>query len=322
MKNYNHLNQDERDKLAIEIHQGRSLRSIAREMSRNPSTLKRELDRNHGPTIYTPYQAHQRAMKRHRDAHKHLRLKSHALRHDVEVLLMKGWSPELISGRLNRQGKHPHITHEAIYQWVYQDTPHLIEYLVRHHKERFPKHRFRKHKNPPIPQRVSILERPKCVEKRKRPGDWETDQIIGKGPQALQVLIERKSRFTRLHKTHDKKASSSSQVLLCMLSSVPDKMRKSITYDNGSENFKHQEINNAFGTRSYFCQPYHSWEKGSVENRNGLIRRFVPKRTNLSTISDNQIKDIEHWINNRPMKCLDFQTPAEVFNSLCVALTG
>jgi IS30 family transposase len=235
---------------------------------------------------------------------------------------MKGWSPEIISGRLNKQGKHPPISHEAIYQWIYEEAPHLIGYLVRRHKKRFPKHHSRKHRKTHIPQRVSIHERPKHVEGRQQPGHWETDQLVGKGPQALQVLVERLSRFTLLKKTHDKKADSSCQALARMFTRVPEKLRQSITYDNGSENVKHQDLNNTLGTRSFFCEPFHSWEKGTIENRNGIIRRFIPKRTNLSTMSNDQIHFIENWINDRPMKCLDFQTPAEVLNSFSVAING
>ena len=322
MKTYKHLTPHERDVLVIEINKGHTLNSIAEELGRHRSTLKRELDRNHGPRRYRPHKAHERAIKRHHEAHRKERLKSNALRHDVERLLMKGWSPEIISGRLNKKGKHPPISYETIYQWIYRDATYLIDYLVRHHKKRFPKHRSRKHKKIHIPQRVPLDARPKYVEDRKQLGHWETDQIVGKGSEALQVLIERKSRFTCLHKTPDKKADSSFNVLSKMFACVPGDLINSITYDNGSENVKHQDLNDKLGIRSFFCAPSHSWEKGSVENRNGIIRRFIPKGTNLSTISDSQIQSIENWINDRPMKCLDFQTPAEVFNSSGVALTG
>jgi len=322
MKTYRHLNHDERDKLAIGINQGRSLRSIAKELGRAPSTLKRELNRNHGPKIYTPHQAHERAMKRHHLAHKCSRLKSHALRHDVEALIMKGWSPEIVSGRLNKKGKHPPISHEAIYQWIYTEAPHLIPYLVRQHKQRFPKHHSRKHKKIHIPERVSIQERPALVNSRKQPGHWEADLLVGKGTEALEVALERTSRFTRVIKIKNKTADASSEALSFLLSNVPTKLRKTITYDNGSENVNHLQLNEQLRTRSYFCEPFHSWEKGSVENRNGIIRRFIPKGTDLSTIPSTQIQTIENWINDRPMKCLKFQTPAEVFESLSVALTG
>jgi len=323
MKNYNHLSHDERDKLAIGINQGRSLRRVAEELGRAPSTLKRELERNHGPKIYTPNQAQERAMTRHHLAHKRSRLKSHALRHDVEALIMtKRWSPEIISGRLKRKGKHPPISHEAIYQWIYTEAPHLIPYLVRQHKQRYPKHHSRKHKKIHIPERVSIQERPAIVQSRNQPGHWEADLLVGKGSEALDVAIERTSRFTRLMKIKDKTADSSSAALSAMLRDVPEHLRRSITYDNGSENVNHLQLNELLGTASYFCEPFHSWEKGSVENRNGIIRRFIPKGTDLSTIPDHQIHAIEFWINDRPMKCLKFQTPAEVYESLGVALNG
>jgi IS30 family transposase len=322
MKKYKHMSHDERDKLAIGINQGRSLRSIGRELGRYPSTLKRELERNHGPKIYAPHQAQERAMKRHHIAHKRSRLKSYALRHDVEALIMKGWSPEIISGRLNKKGKHPSISHEAIYQWIYTEAPQLIPYLVRQHKQRFPKYHSRKHKKNHIPQRVSIQKRSALINSRKQPGHWEADLLVGKGSEALEVTIERTSRFTRVKKIKDKTADASSQALASLLLNIPTKLRRSITYDNGSENMNHLELNAQLKTRSYFCAPFHSWEKGSVENRNGIIRRFIPKGTDLSTIPTQEIQNIENWINDRPMKCLKFQTPAEVFASLGVALTG
>jgi transposase, IS30 family len=322
MKTYKHLNHDERDKLAIGINQGRSLRSIAKELRRSPSTLKRELLRNHGPKIYTPHQAHERAMKRHHVAHKRTRLKSHALRHDVEALIMQGWSPEIVSGRLNKTEKHPPISHEAIYQWIYTDAPHLIPYLVRQHKQRFPKRHSRKHNKTHIPQRVSIHKRPAIVQSRKQPGHWEADLLVGKGTAALEVAVERTSRFTRILKIKNKTADASSQALASILSKLPEKLRRTITYDNGSENVNHLQLNEQLQMRSYFCEPFHSWEKGAVENRNGIIRRFIPKGTDLSTIPPTQIQTIENWINDRPMKCLKFQTPAEVIKSLGVALTG
>jgi len=136
------------------------------------------------------------------------------------------------------------------------------------------------------------------------------------------VAIERTSRFTRIKKIKDKTALSSSRALESILLDIPAKLRLSITYDNGSENVNHVQLNERLGTRSYFCAPFHSWEKGSVENRNGIIRRFIPKGTDLSTLPDQQIQNIESWINDRPMKCLQFRTPAEILESFGVALTG
>lgn len=175
--------------------------------------------------------------------------------------------------------------------------------------------------------RVSIDERPCYINERKQPGHWEADLLIGRGKSALQVVVELKTRFTpplragagftKLAKIPDKTAISSSSALFSALSSLPKNFLQSITYDNGSENVQHNVLNNSLGTSSFFCNPYHAWEKGTVENTNSLIRRSLPKRTNFDTISDTDISKVESWLNNRPRKCLGFSTPNEVFNSHC-----
>jgi IS30 family transposase len=131
----------------------------------------------------------------------------------------------------------------------------------------------------------------------------------------LKVSVERKGRFTKILKVPNKTSKESNKALLNMFSQMPKSCVKSITYDNGTENSGHIDINNILGTNSYFCQPYHSWEKGTVENTNGIIRRFLPKETNFDNISDTQIQQLEFWLNNRPRKCLNYLTPQEVFNS-------
>ena len=155
------------------------------------------------------------------------------------------------------------------------------------------------------------------MQTRKEPGHWETDLLesVRRDRNALQVCVERKSRLARLEKINNKSADTSRGALQNMLENYPDKLRRTITYDNGKENVEHTLLNKDLNMKSYFCQPYHSWEKGSVENINGLIRRFLPKKTILANISDSNIKEIEHWLNNRPKKCLNFKTPKEVFDS-------
>jgi IS30 family transposase len=233
---------------------------------------------------------------------------------------MRGWSPEIVAGWIRRQGDRSVVSHETIYKWIYRDAPHLIQYLTRSHKKRFPRHHSRKHRRVHIPDRVSIQERPAIIESRKQPGHWESDLLVGKGAMAVQVVAERMSRVTLLAKLPDKTAGESSRALIGLLSCLPATVRQSVTYDNGSENVQHREVNRALGMQSYFCQPYHSWEKGMVENTNGLIRRFFPKRTDLSTITARQLKMVQDWLNHRPRKCLGFQTPAEVLKSWGVAL--
>lgn len=322
MKPYTHLTDQERDKIAVLRSRGHTLRNIARVLGRHFSSLSRELRRNRsGNTGYFPHKAHERAIQR-RQNHKRMRLKNRTLRHQVEELLMLGWSPEIIAGRLKReQGGRPIISHEAIYQWVYTQAPHLIQALVRSHPKRWPRHYSRKRYKTHIPRRISIQDRPALINTRQQPGHWESDLLIGRGKAALQVAVERKARYTRLQKIPNKTARAARHALYASLKDLPASLRRSITYDNGSENVEHLRLNFDLKMDSYFCQPYHSWEKGTVENTNGLIRRFLPKKTNFDIIPEKQIRQIESWLNNRPRKCLGFQSPAEVLTSF-VALDG
>ncbi len=252
-----------------------------------------------------------------------MRLKSRVLRFEVEQHLLKGWSPEIIAGRFKRQRPElPTISTEAIYQWVYSEAPHLIDCLIRSHPRRRRKRPRQKGKKVIIQQRVSIRERPPQIQSRIEPGHWESDLIIGRGGRAvLQTSVERVSRYTTITKVADKTARRCREALGASLRPLPPHLRRSVTYDNGTENAEHFLLNQEIGTRSFFCDPYHSWEKGSVENRNGVIRRPFPKRTNFDNISEKKVQSVEQSINARPMKCLDYKTPAEVFSSLG-AITG
>ena len=319
---YRHLTKEERDQLSVLCSSGWKLREIAVKLGRNIGTLSRELKRNGSRGQYFPHKAQERTKARACKSHKKKRLKTYALRTDIEVQIMKGWSPEIISGRLRKgNGGRTVISCESIYQWIYKEAPHLIGYLARAHKKRYPKHHKRK-KHSGIPGRISIEKRPERAAKRQEPGHWETDLIVSsKSKQALQVCVERKSRKTLIRKIVNKTADESIFALENMLKNCPKELRISITYDNGSENTKHERLNEKIGTKSYFCAPYSSWEKGSVENRNGIIRRFFPKKTDFAEVGNDKIKEVESWINNRPMKCLGYQTPAEVFNGFVALAT-
>lgn len=320
-KTYKQLNPNERDILAVLKSKGKSLREIASVLKRSPSTLSRELKRN-APPIYTGYylshKAQDRADRRNRESHQRQRLKNDFIRQYVEKRLSWGWSPELIAGRLVIDHPGLSISHEAIYQWVYQDATHLILSLVRAHHKR--KHRgySRKHKKSHIPGRISIKKRPKAIFKRLHIGHWETDTIsCRKSYQAIQVTVERKARYTKMAKLKTKSARAMSIALTRRLSRYPAELRLSITYDNGPENAEHLRTNKILGTSSYFCEPFHSYERGTVENTIGLVRRFLPKKTNLANISQNHLTKIEYWLNERPRKCLGFKTPAEIFKAEC-----
>lgn len=317
MKTYSHLNKEERKVLANLLAQKASIRQIARALNRSPATLSRELRRNLTAPNYHPLHAEYLARLRHRSCHRRLRLKSWHLRRQVESWIRLRWSPELIAGRLNRQLGRPQISHEAIYQWLYTEARHLIPCLPRRHPHRG----FTRlhHSRAMIQGRIPVSCRPWEVNRRQKPGHWEVDLIVGKGRAALQVAVERMSRFTCLAKVPDKSAQSSYSALCRTLSKLPPHLRRSLTYDNGIENALHLSVNRRFGTQSFFCWPGHAWEKPTVENTNGLIRWFLPKRSNLDLIRPTQIRKIQAWLNSRPRKCLQFQTPAE---ALSVALHG
>jgi len=320
--NYHHLNAAERDQLAIWRSQGLSLRAIAIKLGRSVSSLSRELRRNRKTYRYRkrwdyfPHGAQAKADQRISNGHRRPRLKSVELHQAVIQLLEKRWSPELIAGRLKRTHPDlPSLSPETIYQWIYKHRPDLVQYLARAHPRRRRRWAALKHRVR-IPGRISIHQRPEGVQNRQDPGHWEADLIVGPGSSALQVLVERQSRYTRLNLVAQRTAAGTRVALTQILQSIPAALRRSITYDNGGENAEHLTLNDDFGLTSYFCEPYHSWEKGTVENTNGLIRRFIPKSTQLDTLSWTWIVQLENWLNDRPRKVLNYQTPREAFQAL------
>jgi len=323
-KNYKHLSVEERDHLAVLKGKGYGVRDIARVLKRSPSSISRELKRNAAPIntgYYLAHRAHQRYVVRNQKRACRFRLKTKRIRSYVSRQLKRGWSPELISGRLAHLWPQATISPEAIYQWVYIEAAQLIPCLVRHHRRRLLFGHSRRHAKNHIPGRVAIDKRPKVVNERKQFGHWETDTMVSRESKvAVRALAERQSRFAKLGKLKRKTAPQMSHSLKRTLCHYPEKARLSLTYDNGTENTNHLETNLALGTRSFFCAPFHSWEKGSVENTIGLVRRHLPKKTDLAKVSPKKLKTIERWLNNRPRKCLGFQTPAEVFRR-SVALT-
>jgi len=171
--------------------------------------------------------------------------------------------------------------------------------------------------------RFGVALRPLAATKRRACGHWETDMIVaGDRQHGLNVLVNRKSRLTHISLLPNKTAATTKHVILRRLKGYPALLKQTLTYDNGSENTLHEGINQTLGTRSYFCAPYHSWEKGSVEQVNGLIRRFFPKGTNFRAVGQREFIRIEKLLNNRPRKCLDYRTPYEVFREARGALHG
>ena len=325
---YQQITQDERDLIAHLHAKGLSRSEIARGIGRNKSTVSRELRRN-GSGVYDVYLAHKaqaRASIRKQESGQRPRLKNKRIKRYVIRKLKAGWSPEQISGDLKENHPQLRISHEAIYQFVYDKetlkTINLKACLPRANRIRRPRGHSRKHTKSRIPRRVSIDERPKYIDKRKQIGHWESDSMISRASKAsVVVILERATRYVKLAKVKTNQARHVSSAINRRLGRLPGLARRTITYDNGSENIEHERINKVLGTTSYFCNPYHSWEKGSVENTVGLVRRFLPKKTDIAKITKEQIKQIENRLNHRPRKCLNFKTPYQLFTS-SVALPG
>lgn len=329
MKNtYKQLSSEERDKIAVLRAQGASFSSIAEAIGRDKSTICRELQRNSAPVydVYLPHKADARAKERKHNAGKRPRLKDPMIKRFVITKLKEGWAPEQIAGRLSQDIPSFSISHEAIYQFVYDKATrkraNLAVYLPRAHKKRKFFGQGHHHSGCRIPRRTPLSKRPKYVEKRKQPGHWETDTMVSRqSKEALTVSLERFSRLLRISKLSAKESAKVVNALKNQLNRYPQALRRTITYDNGSENVEHQRTNRLLGTKSYFCTPFHSWEKGSVENGISLIRRYLPKKTDFATISYYRVRKIENLLNNRPRKCLNYKTPSEVFTA-SVALAG
>ena len=240
--------------------------------------------------------------------------------------LKLGWSPELIAGRLKIDHPGYSISYEAVYQYIYHpQTPErceMIKSLRRSHHERKKKGIGRKERKTKIPNRISIYARPKSVENRRIFGHWETNSLVSrKSSTALNSLTERKSRLLLLTRLNRKGSAETKDAIITRLKQLLHNARRSLTMDNGTENAQHQEITAHIGIKCFFAHPYSSWERGTNEHINGLVRWYLPKCTDFSKISEQEIECIESLLNNRPRKCLGFKTPLEVASSF-VALQG
>ena len=259
-RTYCQLSLGERDQLAVLSARGYSLGSIAKRLQRHKSSISRELHRNRAP-IYNAYgggKAHLRAQVRKRRAARRARLKNATIRLYVRRKLRQGWSPEQIAGRLPQEHPGMRISHEAIYQYVYMPAirrqDNLVRHLARAHKRRQLKGHRHTHRDLHIPERISISHRPRAVQRRRQVGHWESDGVIARGSRAaLHVLVERKTRLTKISRLSSFSARATRSAITKTLSHYPPRARRTITYDNGTENIEHREVDFVLGTRSYFC---------------------------------------------------------------------
>ncbi|MBU1970216.1 IS30 family transposase [Patescibacteria group bacterium] len=319
MKNYSHITTSERELIYLYLNQGKGYRDMGRLLGRSDKTISREVERNGGRRAYKPSIADKSYAER-RLYSKGKKLDDDFLKSFVVGKLNRGWSPEQIAGRIKLLSPDVSISHETIYQFIYSREAkeyRFWEFLRRGHARRQKKHdrKAQRYKRLRIPGRVNISMRPQDANSRENLGHWETDLMEGiKSCGVVSVLADRKSGYVLLDMLKNKEAYPKAYSVVSCLKYHP---KRTITFDNGAENHKHELISALTGCKTFFCNPYHSWEKGTVENTIGLVRNYVPKGTNLESLSKADLKAIELELNNRPRKRLGYLTPYEV---LCKGL--
>lgn len=317
MNQYTQLTEGERNQIYALLKEGFSNIAIALRLKRSPSTISREIKRNTGERGYRPKQAQSRASTRRSKASSAGRIGGTVEQYMLEKLTQDQWSPEQISGRIYKDIGED-LSHEWIYQYVYKDRKaggELYKNLRHGHRQR------RKRCNPSlgrsgrghIKNRRDIDERPASVEDRQIFGHWEIDTIIGKSHSGAAVtIVERKTRFTIVIPMPNRKSDLVAAETINILQPIQAKV-KSITADNGKEFATHEEVAEKLGIDYYFAKPYHSWERGTNENANGLIRQYIPKNADLTEVTKSEAQKVMNKLNNRPRKTLNYQTPTEVF---------
>jgi len=323
---YQHLTQCERYQIYGLLKASWSIRDIAAELDRSPSTISRELRRNRNLRGWRPKMAHRLAQHRACQSRTRHRIQPHQWS-GIAQLLRQQWSPKQISRRARREGTLP-ISAEWIYQFIASDRAaggQLWRHLRRSNLRRRHYHTARKRRSI-IRFRVDIADRPEAVEDRRELGHWEGDTVLGKQRTgAVVTLVERTSRYLRIGVLPDLKARSVAQIAFNRLQRFSARVH-TITLDNGVEFARHPRLARDLGAKIYFAQPYKPWQRGTNENTNGLVRQYLPKKRRLDDLTQQQADRIEQRLNHRPRKCLGYLTPHEVFNDtrkpLTVALRG
>ena len=326
---YKHLTREERNVIYRMRSFGQSATRIAQYLGRSPSTIGRELRRNSdGLGRYLPGQAQTMANARSR---RHIRrpvTDDGPLMRWVENRIRAEWAPEQIAGRLRNEGHDRlpgrSISHATIYNWIWA-CPQRASRLKTHLRVAC-KPRRKPYGKPSsrvrIPNRVSIDQRPDVVESRNRIGDWEGDTVVGKGRSGyIATATERKSRYLVARKVDRCTSPAVCGALREGMRRLPRQNVLTMTLDNGAEFTRHEDLARSLGIDVYFADPYSSWQRGTNENTNGLLRQYVPKGRDFKCLTDSQLAAYVRALNNRPRKCLNYRTPAEVFWNRPVALT-
>ncbi len=322
---YTHFSIEEREKLQYLWWERKSVREMARILGRSPSSISREFKRNFPKKhrVYASRLANERALQKRKSRGRHDRLKNRTIKDYVIKELKKRTSPEQIAGRIKIDISGATISHEAIYQFIYAQIHRdgygwlkpgcqdLRSYLRRRKKRRTHQGTRRCQRVLRMPG-LSIDVRPTVVEEKTRPGDWESDSVASKDNQAgINTLLERKTGLVCITKLQAKTAEATVSAIESRMKNLPKALRQTMTFDNGSENQKWDELQARTGVQSYFAHAYHFWERGANENVNGLIRDFFPKKTDFRNVSEVELQAVEDNLNNRPRKRLGWLTPLE-----------
>jgi IS30 family transposase len=320
----------EREEISRGLVAGDSIQSIARRLSRSPSTICREIKRNSGPAGYRASQADQFAWDRSLRPKVCKLVEHRMLAHIVANKLQLQWSPQQIAGWLKRAwpgNEDYHVSHETIYRSLFIQArgalkKELLEHLRRTRAMRRSRHHTQKtDDHGRIRDAVSISERPATVEDRAVPGHWEGDLLCGSAGSQIATLVERQTRYVMLVKIASKDSESVVNALIKHAGKLPQELYKSLTWDRGTEMADHKRFTIATDIAVYFCDPKHPWQRGSNENTNGLLRQYFPKGIDLSVYSQAKLNAVARRLNERPRKTLDYETPAERFHRT-IASTG
>ena len=323
-KNYTQLSLIQRYQIEALIKAGMKQKMIAANIGVDPSTVSRELARNiaqRGRTAgeYVASNAQRKTDQRHQIKHKVVKFSTKMKHQAVRWLSEEKWSPEIISIEGKRTGKCP-MSIESLYQWIWQskhgnkasDRPYKKIYNHLKHGRRRRKRGSRKDSRGIIHHRVSIDKRPKIVNKRIRPGDIEVDFMMGKNHKGvILVMTDRATLHTKLHKLESRNSNTVSKTIIKRLAKSKHPVH-TITFDNDKGFADHMSVANALTADTYFTRPYTSQDKGTVENRIGQLRRFFPKKTDLSIVTDDQVKRVERLLNKRPVRKFNYKTPNQV----------
>jgi IS30 family transposase len=322
------LSSQEREEISRGLAQGESFRAIGRRLGREASTISREVARNGGRARYRAAAAERRAW-RHAERPKPCRLAQHGrLRRLVALQLARRWSPQQIAGWLRQtfpSDPELQVSHETIYRSLFVQSRGVLKRALMQHLRR-PRRMRRARAATSRPRSrildvVSIRDRPAEVADRAVPGHWEGDLVTGAGCSHIVTLVERQSRFVMLRRLANKESATVVDTLIRCVRRLPDGLMKSLTWDRGTELAAHRAFTVATDVQVYFCDPYSPWQRGSNENTNGLLRQYLPRGTDLSTVTQRQLDAIALQLNTRPRLTLEFKTPAAKLAEI-VASTG